>query len=104
MQRELIIRHFKYKTLAITEFHYHNYLTSNVGVKLQPPGWWSNNTYVEFNIRAKCVEDQYSKLVIEELPINNEDNKKPTINGSQTLAENIADLGGNRLAYYAYRK
>ena len=71
-----------------------------IGVKKDPPGWWSNATYEEYNERAKCVEDQYSSLVVEELP----ELPKPRVNGSLTFAENIADLGGNRLAYYAYRK
>ena len=65
---------------------------------IEAPGWWSKTTYLEYDKRAKCVEDQYSKLVVNELPGN------PTIDGKRTLGENIADLGGNRLAYYAYRK
>ena len=69
-----------------------------IGIKLKPPGWWSNKTYDEYNKRSKCVVNQFNQLVVKELP------HKPTIDGELTLAENIADLGGNRLTYYAYCK
>ena len=42
-----------------------------------------------------CVVEQFNKLQVKELP------EKPHIDGTATLEENIADLGGNRLAYYA---
>ena len=74
------------------------YYSLNLGLWLEPPGWWSNKTYEEYNKRAKCVEEHYSKLTVEEL------DEKPKIDGKLTLKENIADLGGNRLAYFAYRK
>ena len=81
---------FVYFTLNIS------YLIS--GVRQQAPGWWTEKTYQEYNKRAQCVVDQFSKLEVKELP------EKPHIDGKKTLSENIADLGGNRLAYYAYRK
>ena len=68
------------------------------GVQQKPPGWWTNKTYYEYNKRAQCVVDQFSKLEVTELP------ERHFIDGEKTLGENIADLGGNRLAYYAYRK
>ena len=75
-----------------------NVLYANLGVRQEAPGWWSNKTWDEYDKRKQCVIDQYSSLVVEELP------EKPHIDGKNTLSENIADLGGNRLAYYAYRK
>ncbi|KAI1297234.1 Neprilysin-1 [Halotydeus destructor] len=56
--------------------------------------WWSNHTQMEFNNRAKCFVDQYSSIVDDRLNL--------TLNGKNTLGENIADNGGLREAYYAY--
>ena len=65
---------------------------------MDPPGWWSNKTYNEYDQRAQCVVNTYESLEVVELP------DKPKVDGKLTLGENIADIGGNRLAYYAYRK
>ena len=72
-----------------------------LGVHLAAPGWWSQTTYDEYDKRAKCVTDHYSSLVVQEL---SSASKKVHVNGELTLGENIADIGGNRLSYYAYRK
>ena len=77
------------------------YLNINLGLEQTPPGWWSNSTYDEYDKRAKCISDHYSSLVVEELSTAS---KTVKINGELTLGENIADIGGNRLSYYAYRK
>ena len=76
-------------------------LNINLGLEQNPPGWWSNSTYDEYDKRAKCVADHYSSLVVEELSTAS---KTIKVNGELTLGENIADIGGNRLSYYAYRK
>ena len=65
---------------------------------MKAPGWWTNETYVEYDKRAECVVDAYGSLQVTEL------DDKPRIDGRLTLGENIADIGGNRLTYYAYRK
>ncbi|VEN40265.1 unnamed protein product, partial [Callosobruchus maculatus] len=54
--------------------------------------WWKNETVERFKERTKCVVDQYNKYKI---------NGK-SINGNQTLGENIADNGGLKAAYHAY--
>ncbi|XP_063925032.1 endothelin-converting enzyme homolog isoform X2 [Zophobas morio] len=54
--------------------------------------WWENNTIAAFKNRTKCVVNQYNKYKI---------NGK-SINGNQTLGENIADNGGLKAAYHAY--
>src|SRR5207244_3931020 len=47
----------------------------------------------EFDRRAACVVDQYNGFVaVDDLHVN----------GKLTLGENIADLGGIKLAYRAY--
>jgi endothelin-converting enzyme/putative endopeptidase len=54
--------------------------------------WWSPNINKEFERRAACVETQYSGYVpIDDLHLN----------GKLTLGENIADLGGLKLAHAA---
>ncbi len=56
--------------------------------------WWTPATDAEFEKRAQCVVDQFSGYEVI-------DGKK--INGKLTNGENIADLGGLKLAYRAYQ-
>jgi putative endopeptidase len=55
--------------------------------------WWRKRDATEFNRRAECVADEYSGFTaVDELHVN----------GKLTLGENLADLGGLRLAYLAW--
>ncbi|KAH9503343.1 hypothetical protein Btru_072783 [Bulinus truncatus] len=56
--------------------------------------WWKPETLSIFNNKSQCFVDQYN-----EYQFNGEQLK-----GLQTLAENIADNGGIRIAYYAFKK
>jgi putative endopeptidase len=57
--------------------------------------WWTPAVNTEFNARAACVEKQYNDYVaIGDLHLK----------GKLTLGENLADLGGARLAYLALQK
>jgi endothelin-converting enzyme/putative endopeptidase len=56
--------------------------------------WWTKEDREKFDARTKCVEDQYSGYVaVEDVHIN----------GKLTLGENVADLGGEILAYVAWK-
>lgn len=57
--------------------------------------WWQPEVGERFDERASCVRDLYSSYEVE-----------PGLNldGQLTLGENIADLGGVKNAYTAYRK
>uniref|UniRef100_A0A670ZJC0 endothelin-converting enzyme 1 n=1 Tax=Pseudonaja textilis TaxID=8673 RepID=A0A670ZJC0_PSETE len=55
--------------------------------------WWQNSSLEAFKNRTECMEEQYSKYLI-----NGEH-----VNGKQTLGENIADNGGLKAAYNAYK-
>jgi putative endopeptidase len=56
--------------------------------------WWTPEDAKRFNDRAKCVEDQYSSYIaVDDMHVN----------GKLTLGENIADLGGEILAYIAWK-
>ena len=55
--------------------------------------WWTPPVGKEFETRAQCVVDQYDGYVaVDDLHVN----------GKLTLGENIADLGGLKLAHAAY--
>jgi len=55
--------------------------------------WWKKSDATEFTRRAQCVADEYSNFVaVDDLHVN----------GQLTLGENLADIGGLRLAYLAY--
>jgi endothelin-converting enzyme/putative endopeptidase len=55
--------------------------------------WWKEEDRKKFDERTKCVSDQYSSyVVVEDLHIN----------GELTKGEDVADLGGEILAYIAW--
>jgi endothelin-converting enzyme/putative endopeptidase len=56
--------------------------------------WWTPEDGKEFEKRASCISDQYSKYVIID---------DVHINGKLTLGEDVADLGGLLLAYMAWK-
>ncbi|XP_066475738.1 endothelin-converting enzyme 2 [Tiliqua scincoides] len=55
--------------------------------------WWQNSSLEAFKNRTECMMEQYSKYIV----------NKEHINGRQTLGENIADNGGLKAAYNAYK-
>jgi endothelin-converting enzyme/putative endopeptidase len=57
--------------------------------------WWTEADGKEFQERASCISDQYSKyVIIDDIKIN----------GKLTLGEDVADLGGLLLAYHAWKE
>src|SRR5207237_3687512 len=56
--------------------------------------WWTKEDAEKFTQRTQCVEDQYSKYVVVD---------DVHINGKLTLGEDVADLGGEILAYLAWK-
>jgi len=56
--------------------------------------WWTKADSEGFDQRAKCIEDQYSSYIaVDDLHVN----------GKLTEGENIADLGGEILAWMAWK-
>jgi len=56
--------------------------------------WWDPAATARFTERAQCVSDQYSAYEVQ---------PGLKVNGDLTLGENIADLGGVRLSYRAWK-
>jgi endothelin-converting enzyme/putative endopeptidase len=57
--------------------------------------WWAPEVAARFEERAACVERQYSAYEVQ---------PGLSVDGRLTLGENIADLGGLKQSYRAYRK
>jgi putative endopeptidase len=55
--------------------------------------WWKEDDRKKFDARTKCVSDQYSTYVVVD---------DVHINGELTKGEDVADLGGEILAYLAW--
>ncbi len=56
--------------------------------------WWTKADREKFDARTKCVEDQYADyIVVDDIHINSQ----------LTLGEDVADLGGEILAYFAWQ-
>ncbi len=55
--------------------------------------WWTDADHKEFENRTQCVADEYDKFVaVDDVHVN----------GKLTLGENVADIGGLKLALMAY--
>ena len=63
--------------------------------------WWDDKTIDAFEQRAKCFIDQYSQFTV---PGPDPDSKPLHVNGRLTLGENIADAGGLKAAFEAWKK
>ena len=56
--------------------------------------WWTKEDREKFDARTKCVDDQYSSYIaVDDVHLN----------GKLTLGENVADLGGEILAFIAWQ-
>ena len=56
--------------------------------------WWTKQDREKFDARTKCVEDQYAGyIIVDDIHINSK----------LTLGEDVADLGGEILAYMAWQ-
>ncbi len=56
--------------------------------------WWTKQDAAEFEKRAQCVVDQYAQYtIVDDIKINSK----------LTLGEDVADLGGQLLAYIAWK-
>ena len=56
--------------------------------------WWTKEDRAKFDARTKCVDDQYSSYIaVDDVHVN----------GKLTLGENVADLGGEILAFMAWK-
>ncbi|KAM7360462.1 M13 family metallopeptidase neprilysin 4 isoform 2-T2 [Cochliomyia hominivorax] len=58
--------------------------------------WWSDTSIKGFDERARCIISQYGNYTVGEVGI--------ALNGESTQGENIADNGGIRQAFHAYKK
>jgi putative endopeptidase len=56
--------------------------------------WWTKEDREKFDERTKCVRDQYAQYVVVD---------DVHINSKLTLGEDVADLGGEILAYIAWK-
>jgi putative endopeptidase len=56
--------------------------------------WWTLSDKSKFEAKTRCVANEYSTF--EALP-------QKFVNGRLTLGEDIADLGGVKIAFHAYR-
>jgi predicted metalloendopeptidase len=57
--------------------------------------WWTDSVRKNFDSKAQCFIDQANQY--EALP-------HVFVNGAQTINENLADIGGLKLSYLAYKK
>ncbi|XP_068945259.1 endothelin-converting enzyme-like 1 isoform X1 [Petaurus breviceps papuanus] len=56
--------------------------------------WWTEASYSQFLRKAECIVSLYDNFTV----------YNQRVSGKHTLGENIADMGGLKLAYYAYQK
>ena len=58
--------------------------------------WWASSTSDEYVKRSRCIVEQYANFTSKQVGM--------ALNGINTQGENIADNGGLKEAYGAYRK
>jgi len=61
--------------------------------------WWTDETVEAFKVKAQCYIDQYSNFTVK-----GPKGEEVHVNGKLTLGENLADNGGLREAFSAWKK
>ncbi|KAG5268072.1 hypothetical protein AALO_G00207930 [Alosa alosa] len=93
-------RSLSYGAIGVIVGHELTHGFDNNGRKYDKDGnldlWWTNASITRFNEKTQCMVDQYNNYRWKEAGLN--------IRGKRTLAENIADNGGIREAFRAYRR
>ncbi|KAK8136223.1 hypothetical protein PG984_004163 [Apiospora sp. TS-2023a] len=86
-------------------------LDTNSGLQWDPDAryrrWWDNASAAAFEERALCFVDEFSRMPVlqdDGTPLRDDDGNAVYVNGTVTIAENVADSGGLNLAYDAWRK
>lgn len=90
----------KYGTLGFLVGHEFTHGFDTMGAHYDETGnnkyWWSSKSGKVFEDRSECYVNHYKNYSIPEINRN--------INGNMTKDENIADGGGLRMAFMAYRR
>nr|XP_020644827.1 phosphate-regulating neutral endopeptidase [Pogona vitticeps] len=93
-------RSLSYGAIGVVVGHEFTHGFDNTGRKYDKYGnldsWWSANSEEKFKDKTKCMIDQYNNYYWKKAALY--------VKGKRTLAENIADNGGLREAFRAYRK
>ncbi|GAA5806833.1 hypothetical protein MFLAVUS_000181 [Mucor flavus] len=61
--------------------------------------WFSQESSIEYDKRAQCFVNQYDKF-----SLGGPDNTRYSVNGTNGLGENIADIGGINIAFKSYHR
>ncbi|XP_034341153.1 phosphate-regulating neutral endopeptidase PHEX [Arvicanthis niloticus] len=93
-------RSLSYGAIGVIVGHEFTHGFDNNGRKYDKNGnldpWWSVDSEEKFKEKTKCMINQYSNYYWKKAGLN--------VKGKRTLGENIADNGGLREAFRAYRK
>ncbi|XP_023489271.1 phosphate-regulating neutral endopeptidase PHEX isoform X2 [Equus przewalskii] len=93
-------RSLSYGAIGVIVGHEFTHGFDNNGRKYDKNGnldpWWSVDSEEKFKEKTKCMVNQYSNYYWKKAGLN--------VKGKRTLGENIADNGGLREAFRAYRK
>ncbi|XP_036602072.1 phosphate-regulating neutral endopeptidase PHEX [Trichosurus vulpecula] len=93
-------RSLSYGAIGVIVGHEFTHGFDNNGRKYDKNGnldpWWSMDSEEKFKEKTKCMVNQYSSYYWKKAGLN--------VKGKRTLGENIADNGGLREAFRAYRK
>ncbi|XP_032186119.1 phosphate-regulating neutral endopeptidase PHEX [Mustela erminea] len=93
-------RSLSYGAIGVIVGHEFTHGFDNNGRKYDKNGnldpWWSTDSEEKFKEKTKCMVNQYSNYYWKKAGLN--------VKGKRTLGENIADNGGLREAFRAYRQ